>query len=192
INRSFVHTFEHFRPDKVLTDEELDSFFGPSLRQTFSRFSEDEQEIEEMVKYYREYNVTVHDEIVTAFPGAKSLIKTLARKGYKVGVVSSKKTDLVEHGLELFGMLENVRVVIGEEDVKKPKPDPEGILMAMEMLHSKKALYVGDGVGDIEAGKNAGIDTVGVLYSNRKEQILAAEPTYTIQNLNDMLTILVE
>lgn len=192
INRSFVHTFEHFRPDKILTDEELDSFFGPSLRQTFSRFSEDEKEIEEMVKYYREYNVAVHDELVTAFPGTKSLIKNLARKGYKVGVVSSKKTDLVEHGLELFGMLENVRVVIGEEDVKTPKPDPEGILKAMDMLHSKKALYVGDGVGDIEAGKNAGIDTIGVLYSDRKEQILAAEPTYTIQNLNDILMILVE
>ncbi|MDE5856734.1 MAG: HAD-IA family hydrolase, partial [Anaeroplasmataceae bacterium] len=192
INRSFIHTFEHFRPEKVLTDEELDSFFGPSLRQTFSRFSEDEEEIEEMVKYYRDYNVAVHDELVTAFPGAKSLIKTLARKGYKIGVVSSKKTDLVEHGLELFGLLENVRVVIGEEDVRTPKPDPEGILRAMDMLHSKKALYVGDGVGDIEAGKNAKIDTIGVLYSDRKDQILAAEPTYTIHNLNDILTILVE
>ncbi|MCM1131287.1 MAG: prolipoprotein diacylglyceryl transferase [Roseburia sp.] len=192
INRSFVHTFKHFRPDKVLTDEELDSFFGPSLRQTFSRFSEDEEEIEEMVKYYREYNVAVHDELVTAFPGAKSLIKALARKGYKVGVVSSKKTDLVEHGLELFGMLNNVRVVIGEEDVKNPKPNPEGIQKAMSLLHSKKALYVGDGVGDIEAGKNAGIDTVGVLYSDRKEQIFAAEPTYTINSLTDILMILVE
>lgn len=192
INRSFIHTFEHFFPDKVLTDEELDSFFGPALRQTFSRYTEDEKQIEEMVQYYREFNVKAHDEMVTAFPGAKSLIKTLARKGYKVGVVSSKKTDLVEHGLDLFGMLDNVRVVIGEEDVKEPKPNPEGILTAMEQLHSKKALYVGDGVGDIEAGKNAGIDTVGVLYSNRKEKILAQNPTYTIQNLNEILTILVE
>ena len=192
INRSFIHTFEHFRPEKILTDEELDSFFGPSLRQTFSRYSDDEKEIEEMVKYYREYNVSKHDELVTAFPGAKSLIKTLAHKGYKVGVVSSKKTDLVEHGLELFGMLQHVRVVIGEEDVATPKPDPEGILKAMEILHSKKAIYIGDGVGDIEAGKNAKIDTVGVLYSDRKDKIIAAEPTYTIDRLNDIMTILVE
>ncbi|MDE7106482.1 MAG: prolipoprotein diacylglyceryl transferase [Anaeroplasmataceae bacterium] len=192
INRSFIHTFEHFRPEKVLTDEELDSFFGPSLRQTFSRFSEDNEEIEEMVKYYREYNVAVHDELVTAFPGAKSIIRGLARKGYKVGVVSSKKTDLVEHGLKLFGMYDFVRVVIGEEDVTNPKPAPEGILKAMDLLHSKKAVYVGDGVGDIEAGKNAGIDTIGVLYSDRKQQIIDAAPTYTINGLNDILQILVE
>ena len=135
---------------------------------------------------------SIHDEIVTAFPGAKALIRTLANKGYKLGVVSSKKADLVEHGLELFGMLEKMRIVIGEDDVEHPKPDPEGILRAMEVLHSKKALYVGDGVGDILAGKNAGIDTIGVLYSDRKEQIIAAEPTYTIQNLNEILSILVE
>ncbi|MDE7263334.1 MAG: prolipoprotein diacylglyceryl transferase [Anaeroplasmataceae bacterium] len=192
INRSFIHTFEHFMPEHTLSDEELDSFFGPSLRQTFSKYSNNEEEIEAMVQYYREYNVSVHDELVTAFPGAKSLIKTLARKGYKVGVVSSKKTDLVEHGLDLFGMLDYVRVVIGEEDVAIPKPDPEGILKAMEILHSKKALYVGDGVGDIEAGKNANIDTIGVLYSDRKDKIIEAEPTYTIRQLNDILTILVE
>lgn len=192
IYRSFTYTFEHFRPDLKLTDEELDSFFGPSLRQTFSRYSEDEQEIKAMIDYYREYNVSVHDEFVTAFPGAKSLIRSLARKGYKIGVVSSKKTDLVEHGLELFGMLDKVRIVIGEEDVANPKPDPEGILKAMKILNSKKALYVGDGVGDIEAGKNAKIDTIGVLYSDRKDKILAAEPTYTIRNLSEILMILVE
>ncbi len=192
IYRSFVHTFEHFRPDKILTDEELDSFFGPSLYQTFSKYSQNDEEIREMIDYYREYNVSMHDELVTAFPGAKSLIRTLARKGYKLGVVSSKKTDLVEHGLELFGMLDKIRIVIGEEDVKKNKPDPEGILRAMDVLQSKKALYVGDGVGDIEAGKNAKIDTIGVLYSDRKDKILAAEPTYTIHSLNEILTILVE
>lgn len=192
INRSFVHTFEHFRPEHILTDAELDSFFGPSLKQTFSKYSSDENEIEQMIQYYREYNVATHDELVTAFPGAKQLIRTLARKGYKLGIVSSKKKDLVEHGLELFGILKHFSIVIGEEEVVNPKPAPEGILMALEALSAKKALYIGDGVGDIEAGKNAGIDTIGVLYSERKQQIIDAQPTYTIKHLNDVLNILVE
>lgn len=195
IDRSFVHTFEHFYPELVSSNEiynMLDSFFGPSLRQTFSRFTDDEEKIEEMIRYYRSYNVSIHDECVTAFPNAKSLIKTLAKKGYKLGVVSSKKKDLVEHGLELFGMLQYIRIVIGEDDVKNPKPDSEGILAAMEALHSKKALYVGDGIGDIRAGKNASIDTIGVLYSERKEEIKAEQPTYTINDLSEILTILME
>ncbi len=192
INRSFIHTFEHFRPDYMLTDEELDSFFGPSLKQTFSRYSEDSDEIDEMIKYYREFNVAAHDEMVKAFPGTKSVVKALHRKGYHLGVVSSKKTDLVEHGLSLFGIKECFDVIIGEEDVAKPKPDPEGILRAMKELNATKAMYVGDGVGDIQAGQAAGIDTVGVLYSNRTAKIIAANPTYTIKALDDLLTILVE
>ncbi len=99
----------------------------------------------------------------------------------------------MEHGLDLFGLRKSISVVIGEEDVTNPKPDPEGILKAIQLLNGHKALYVGDGVGDIEAGKNAGIDTAGVLYgSSRKEQILKLEPTYTINSLNDLMTILVE
>ncbi len=195
IDKSFVHTFEHFYPELVSSNEiyeMLDSFFGPSLKQTFSRFTDDGEKIQEMIKYYRDYNVSIHDDCVKAFPNAKSLIKTLAKKGYKLGIVSSKKTDLVEHGLELFGMLQYIRVVIGEDEVKIPKPDPEGILKAMEILHSKKALYIGDGIGDIKAGKNANIDTIGVLYSERKEQIKAENPTYTINDLSEVLNILME
>ncbi|MDE5868076.1 MAG: prolipoprotein diacylglyceryl transferase [Anaeroplasmataceae bacterium] len=193
ITRSFVHTFEHFKPGYTLSDEELDSFFGPSLKQTFSKYTDDPKLIDEMIVYYREFNVACHDEMVKIFPGAKQLIRTLARKKYHLGVVSSKKTDLVEHGLELFGIRKYFKLVIGEEDVKNPKPDPEGILKAIKIFDSKKALYVGDGLGDIAAGKNANIDTVGVLYaSNRKEQMIAAEPTYTIQSLDEMFKILVE
>lgn len=192
IYRSFVHTFEHFRPEHNLTDEELDSFFGPSLRQTFSRYSDDPIEIEEMVKYYREFNVSHHDEMVKAFPFAKEVLKKLYKKGYKLGVVSSKKTDLVEHGLFIFKMLGFMQVVIGEEDVKNPKPNPEGILEAMKQLKSKKAMYIGDGVSDIIAGQNAGIDTVGVLYSDRIDKIIATNPTYTIEDLNKLLIILAE
>lgn len=192
INRSFIHTFSHFRPEMEITDEDLDSFFGPPLRVTFSRYSEDPVEIEEMVKFYREFNMSAHDEMVTAFPGAKSLIKTLSKKGYKIGVVSSKKGDLVKHGLELFGLLDKMEVIVAEEDVANPKPDPEGILKAVKLLNGKKALYVGDGVGDIQAGKNAGVDTIGVLYSERKEAIIAENPTYTIKDLSQILIILVE
>ena len=192
VNRSFIHTFEHFRPGYMITDEELDSFFGPSLKETFSKYSNDPKEIDEMIKYYREFNISNHDEMVKVFPNTKEVLKKLHNKGYKLGVVSSKKTDLVEHGLFVTNLLPYIRVVIGENDVKNVKPNPEGINNAMNQLKSKKAMYIGDGLGDIAAGKNAGIDTVGVLYSDRIDAIIASEPTYTISNMNDLLIILAE
>ena len=189
---SFVYTFEKFRPDYQLTDEELESFFGPTLQQSFSRYSTDQAEIDEMIKTYREYNVSHHDEIVKPIYGAKALIKTLHQKGYKLGVVSSKKTDLVKRGLEVIGVKDYMDVILGFDEVKNPKPAPDGILKAIETLESKNALYVGDTPSDIAAGKAANIKTCGCLYVKNPDSIIDANPDYVIKRLDDILKICVE
>lgn len=189
---SFIHTFEVHRPGYQLTDEELESFFGPTLQQSFSRYSNDQKEIDEMIKTYREYNVSHHDEIVRPINGAKEVIKTLHNKGYKVGVVSSKKNDLVMRGLEVIGVFNYMDIILGCDDVKAPKPAPDGILMAIKELDSKKVLYVGDHVNDILAGKSANVKTCGCLYVSDPDKIIDANPDYTISKLNDLLRICVE
>lgn len=192
IDKSFIHTFEHFRPDYTLSDEELDAFFGPTLYQSFSRYSEDEEEIQEMIAYYREFNIANHDAMVKPMPGAKELIHTLHKKGYKLGVVSSKKTDLVCHGLELFNLLDKMDIVIGADEVKNHKPAPDGILLAKEKLSGNRVAYVGDTLNDIKAGKAAGVKTIGCLYIKHPEIMLEAEPDYVINKLSDILKICVE
>ena len=189
IDKSFIHTFMHFRPDYQLTDEELDSFFGPTLYQTFSRYSNDEKEIQEMIQYYRDFNIPNHDSMVSPFPGAKETVKNLHKNGIKVGVVSSKKTDLVMHGLELFGMLEYMDIVIGADEVKNHKPAPDGILLAKEKLNSKNVLYVGDTKNDILAGKNANVKTCGVLYIKDPSIMLEVSPDYVINKLPEIEVI---
>ena len=138
IDRSFVHTFEHFRPEMKLTDEDLDSFFGPTLYQTFSRFSSDQEEIDKMISYYREYNVANHDLLVRTFPGVYDTLETLHRRGFKLGVVSSKKKDLIQRGLDLCKISKFIDVVVGCDEVKEPKPAPDGILLAIDLLSDKE------------------------------------------------------
>ena len=135
IDKSFIHVFEKFRPGYQLSDEEIDSFFGPTLYQSFSRYSDDEKEIEEMIKYYREWNIPHHDEIVKVFDGAYDTLKALHKKGYNLGVVSSKKTDLVIHGLELFKLDKFMDIIIGADEVENHKPAPDGILLAVKRLN---------------------------------------------------------
>ena len=138
IDRSFVHTFEHFRPEMKLTDDDLDSFFGPTLYQTFSRFSSDQEEIDKMISYYREYNVANHDLLVRTFPGVYDTLETLHRRGFKLGVVSSKKKDLIQRGLDLCKIGKFIDVVVGCDEVKEPKPAPDGILLAIDLLSDKE------------------------------------------------------
>ena len=197
IDMSFIETFKHFYPEKELTEEELDSFFGPTLYQSFSRYADSEEKINEMIKYYRDFNIANHDNNVQAFPGAREMLKTLHRKKYNLAVVSSKKDDLVKHGLELFGLLDCFNVVLGADEVKEPKPSPEGILKALDMLKEnrdleeikKHALYVGDNMSDMEAAKNAGIKSCGVLYIKHPEEMLEAKPDMVINKLTELIGI---
>ncbi|MGM9969740.1 MAG: prolipoprotein diacylglyceryl transferase [Anaeroplasma sp.] len=192
IDRSFIHTFEHFRPDYILTDEELDSFFGPTLYQTFSRYSNDEEEIQAMIQYYRDYNIPHHDEMVKPFPGAKDTLRLLHKKGYKLGVVSSKKTDLVRHGLEIFGLLEYMDIVVGADEVTNHKPAPDGINLAVEKLEGKNVAYVGDTLNDMQAAHAANVKAIGALYIKHPEIMLDANPDYVINKLSDLISICVE
>lgn len=217
ITKSFVHTFEKFRPGYILSDEEVDSFFGPTLKESFSRYTEDEEELKQMIEYYREYNKEKHDEFVKAFPGAKETLKSLKHKGYDIAVVSSKISYMVSHGLELFGLLQYVDVIIGEEEAPEPKPSPSGINMAIEQLISLRndnlckesssdevkednkfskenyrAIYIGDTINDIKAAHNANIKACGVLYIKDPSIMLEASPDYVINKLSEILSVVGE
>lgn len=195
IEQSFIHTFEKFYPEHELTDQELDAFFGPTLKESFSKYAKDANEVEEMIKYYREYNVMMHDEMVEAFPGVKDVLKYLKKHNYKLAVVSSKKSDLVNHGLEFCKIREYFDLVVGSDEVKNPKPDPEGINYVLKTLGSKNGLYVGDSTMDIIAGKNANIKTCAVIYPNyetRKEDLINLEPDYIITKMYSLVKTLGE
>ena len=189
---SFRYTFKHFRQEVEFKDEDLEPFFGPTLKQTFSKYSKDEAELNEMIAYYREYNLKNYDARVKLFPTVKETIKFLYKKGYKIGIVSSKQHELVLHTLELTGIKEYVDVVLGNGSYDNPKPAPDGILKAKEKLNSKNALYVGDTKDDIIAANNAKVLACGVLYISHPEIMLDLDLDFVINKFSDIISILGE
>ena len=194
IDRTFYNTFKEFMPDLELTDQDYQSFFGPTLHQTFSRFTEDQELIEKMIKFYRKFNIENHNtDNVKPFNGCKEVLKYLKKKGIKLAIVSSKKNDVIKLGLDLYDLEKYFDVIIGADDVKNHKPDPEGIKLAVSKLSpKKKVLYVGDNPSDIMAGKNAGVKTCDVMYSDMFEECEKLNPDYCICDLNGILKILGE
>jgi pyrophosphatase PpaX len=85
--------------------------------------------------------------------------------------------------------------MIAYDHVKKVKPDPEPIFLALEKVGSKpeEALMVGDNFHDVLAGKNAGTKTAGVAWSIKGREYLAKyEPDFMLENMTDLLSILGE
>jgi phosphoglycolate phosphatase-like HAD superfamily hydrolase len=63
-------------------------------------------------------------------------------------------------------------VVVVEDDVAQPKPDPSGLHTALIAVGCEpvEALYVGDGAHDLHAAHAAGIFGVAALWSKRGER----------------------
>ncbi len=109
------------------------------------------------------------DEVMVAgtvfLPGAARVLETLHGAGYRLGVVSTKYRHRVEEALERDGLQTFVEVVVGSDDVPRPKPAPDGLIKAAGALGIATAdcVFVGDSEVDAKAARDADMGFVAVL-----------------------------
>lgn len=90
------------------------------------------------------------------------------------------------YGLETF-------LVVTSDDVKATKPDPEGIHQILEQLSLKpdEAVMVGDLPADIEAGKKAGVLTIGTSHGfGTQEELESVGADKTVGSLAELRAFL--
>lgn len=190
IKESFKRVFEKYKPGYTLSEEELLSFLGPSLKDSFLRYF-DSSMVEELIDYYRDFNHSHHEQYVYVYPTVIETLAYLKEQNYPLAIVTTKSNVAAYVGLDTFNLSKYFDVVIGVDDVVNTKPDPEGINQAMQQLGVSKAVMIGDNRTDIEAGKNAGIYTIGVKWSPKGYDMLAAlHPDVLIDEMKDCLTFI--
>jgi len=87
--------------------------------------------------------------------GAAELVRAAARVG-EVSVVTNNSRWAAELALQRL-VPEIAPVIVGREDVARPKPDPEGILLATRQWAGQGAIVVvGDSPVDVRAARAAG------------------------------------
>lgn len=112
------------------------------------------------------------------FPGALDLLRALRERGIRVGVVSSKRTQVLREVMANNGALEYVELIIGSDAVSRHKPDPEGLLEAMERfgVRAEETLYCGDTLIDAQTAQRAGVDFCAVLNGTTTAGEFDAQP----------------
>ncbi|HKR55289.1 MAG TPA: pyrophosphatase PpaX [Gemmatimonadales bacterium] len=165
IIRSYQHTIRTHRQLETAPDVWMKGL-GIPLRVQFKEWSEDPAEIDAMVVTYREYNLSHHDEMVTAYDGVVDAVKALRKQGKKLGLVTSKFRSGAYRGLKKVGLDEEFHVVVGADEVTNPKPHPEPVLTALSRLSvtPEEAVFIGDSRHDMECGRAAGVKTAAVLW----------------------------
>ena len=111
---------------------------------------------------------------VRTLPGVPELLERLSAKGIRTAVQSRACRAYVAMSLERIG--HPFAAVLAREDVVRPKPEPEGMLLLLVKLGCAPGdcACVGDHPFDIQAGKRAGVKSAGVLSGAGTEEALKA------------------
>ncbi len=136
---------------------------------------------------YRKHHPSVMFELTQLLPGAQALVSELHRLGKKVGLCSNKPRLFSQKLLDHLGLAACFDVVLGVEDVPRPKPAPDMLLGAIEKLGlaAAQVLYVGDMTIDIQTARAAGVhvwvaptgcDDRAVLAAARPDRVLTDLP----------------
>lgn len=187
---SFLHTIDRYAPGKY-NRKDVIGWIGEPLYDSLSRIDADN--IEEMMAVYREHNFANHDRLVQEYAGVYATVKTLYDHGFKLGVVTTKFYSGAAKGLTLAGLAPFFSVVVGLDDIARPKPDPEPVNRALAQLGAtaERAIMIGDSTTDIEAGKEAGTQTAGVAWTiHGTDKLQAAGPDYWLTSMPDLQAIL--
>ncbi|MCD1258503.1 pyrophosphatase PpaX [Paenibacillus athensensis] len=190
IVQSFLHCLDGETAEPV-TREFIIPNMGKPLVEQLEQFS-GRKDTQSLMEKYRAFNLSNHDSLVREFPHVREVLAELHRRGLKIGIVTSKIRKTTLMGLKLCGLETFVSAIVTVEDVSKPKPDPEGIRLALQELGGtpEEAVMVGDSHYDIEAAQRAGVKAIGVSWSWKGRAYLETfKPDYMIDDMRELLPI---
>mgnify|MGYP000892953313 CR=1 FL=1 len=126
-------------------------------------------------------------------PDTADVLAFLKRKGLSLGVVTSKRHARIEEFFRREGLYDLLTLIVGADDVTREKPDPEGLLSAMEAMGvtSAEAVYVGDSLVDAETARRAGCPFIAVTTGGASaEEFPPYHPRAVLSRLKELPALL--
>ena len=179
--------------DNPPTDEEILKGFGRPLRdQLWRLYPSLRDRIDDLFALWRQAQEQLHDQLIKPFPGTVEVLTELRRRGYPVGVVTSKERGTARRGIELNGLQALIDPLVCVDDTTNHKPHPEPILRGIELMgaRAEETLYVGDSLYDMKAGREAGTRVAAAMWGPfPKEQLLEFKPDYLLSSIRGLLDL---
>ncbi len=146
---------------------EIKKTIGLSLRETYFSLtgSKNTDEADKFAKLFKEKADKVMVTNTELYEGVKEHLQRLKDSGYKTAIVTTKFHYRIEQILSKFDAGNLIDIIVGAEDVKVEKPNPEGLIWTIRHLGLKndEILYVGDSIVDAKTAENARVRFAAVL-----------------------------
>jgi AHBA synthesis associated protein len=130
--------------------------------------------------------VPVHD-------GVRGLLGELRARGHRTAVATGKSGARARSLLDQLGLLPEFDVVIGSDEVARPKPAPDIVRRALDVLEMPvgRAMMIGDAVTDLQSAQAAGVTAVAALWGieGDRDALLAAGPDVVLEAPHELLAL---
>jgi pyrophosphatase PpaX len=192
------HTFERHLKARCPSREAIIATFGRSLPELLLELArtEDVNDPEtlaaEMLATYRAHNDEHHDALVRPFRDVDPMLAALRGSGFRLGLVTSKREGSARRGLARFALPEHFDVAVFHDDTETHKPDPAPLIEAARRLNVPvaSAIYVGDSIHDIAAGRAAGMRTIAAAWGPFARSALeAAGPDWIAETPGEVVRL---
>lgn len=154
-----------FLDSKGISIEHMEAkeFIGGNLQQVWQKILSENEHVGQADTFHQEYedykakHRAPYAQII--FPEVRQALADLKAAGLKLALASNTQKKDVLFALESASILSYFDIVLGREDVDKPKPQPDIYLKAAGLLGIDMAysLIIEDSQKGISAGKSAGM-----------------------------------
>ena len=157
-----------------LNEDEVLQFTREPIPVSYQRMHAPKEKYEAFMAQIEKYLNTTKESIdlTDIYDDTYDTIIDLRMMEADLGIVTSNNVPHVRNILKKFDMQKDFfAVLVGNREAPNPKPDPEPLLKALEMINyqgdKKDVCYVGDSLNDCLAAVNAGI--VPILLDRNNE-----------------------
>jgi HAD superfamily hydrolase (TIGR01509 family) len=115
------------------------------------------------------------------YPGVPETLHALAAKGVPLAVFTGASHQAARIVLAGAGLLRHFSVVVGGDEIARPKPEPDGVEFACLAMgvECPSSGYVGDSPLDLEAARRSGARAIAAAWGHLFNSEAAADTVRT-------------
>ncbi|MFE0581323.1 HAD family hydrolase [Streptomyces sp. NPDC058874] len=194
IVESFTAVFAALGTAPAPAPAEIRATIGLPLEQAFAKLlgvAPDDARVAEGVRRYQEAfrEIVLPRAVELLFPGVPDGLAALRDRGLALAVATSKFYASADALLRAAGIRDLFEVVLGADQVERPKPHPDSghrVLRELGGIPAERAVMVGDTTHDLLMAQACGMRSIAVTYGiHGPAELSTAEPTWLADTFDD-------
>lgn len=126
---------------------------------------------------------------VRVYPGVRGMLAALQSLRVRTAVATGKSGSRARSLLRTHGLLGSLDIVVGSDEIARPKPHADIALRALDALDvpAEAAVMVGDAPSDLQTAKNAGVAAAAAIWGEGDEGTLRVQaPDLVLRRPDDV------